>query len=216
VAQSRGEEINCVSNGRSPLWSKNQNILVLDGHPDPANERFVHALATAYREGAEQGKHQVQTIRIADLEFPLLRSQVEYEKGQPVEAVLRCQNAIDWATHVVILYPLWLGSMPALLKALLEQMLRPGFAFSTAQLGQWPVKFLSYKSARVIVTMGMPALLYRWYFRAHSLRSLKRNVLRFVGFRSVRSTLIGGIAGLNGVERSAWLEKVRALGREGK
>jgi putative NADPH-quinone reductase len=198
------------------VWSKNQNILVLDGHPDPANERFVHALAAAYREGAEQGKHQVQTIRIADLEFPLLRSQAEYEKGQPVEAVLRCQSAIDWATHVVILYPLWLGSMPALLKALLEQMLRPGFAFSTARLGQWPVKFLSYKSARVIVTMGMPALLYRWYFRAHSLRSLKRNVLRFVGFRSVRSTLIGGIAGLNGVERSAWLEKVRALGREGK
>jgi putative NADPH-quinone reductase len=40
------------------------------------------------------------------------------------------------------------------------------------------VKFLSYKSARIIVTLGMPTLRYRWYFRAHSLRSLKRNILR--------------------------------------
>ena len=49
---------------------------------------------------------------------------------------------MTWADHVVILYPLWLGSMPALLKALLEQMLRPGFAYSTLKLGKWPVKFL--------------------------------------------------------------------------
>jgi putative NADPH-quinone reductase len=126
------------------------------------------------------------------------------------------QSAMDWATHVVILYPLWLGSMPALLKAFLEQVLRPGFAFSAAKLGRWPVKFLSYKSARIIVTMGMPALLYRWYFRAHSLRSLPRNVLRFVGFRRVRSTLIGGVGVLDAAERSAWLEKLRALGGEGK
>jgi putative NADPH-quinone reductase len=198
------------------LPSKSLNILILDGHPDPANERFIHSLATAYHEGAEQGGHQVQTIRIADLEFPLLRSQVDYEKGHPVEAVQRCQSAMDWATHVVILYPLWLGSMPALLKALLEQMLRPGFAFSAAKLGRSPVKFLSFKSARIIVTMGMPALLYRWYYRAHSLRSLQRNVLRFVGFRWIRSTLIGGVAGLDAAKRSAWLEKVRALGSDGK
>ena len=65
------------------------------------------------------------------MEFPLLRSQHEYEKGDPVDAVRRCQSALDWATRLVILYPLWLGSMPALLKGLLEQMLRPGFAFST-------------------------------------------------------------------------------------
>ena len=73
---------------------------------------------------------------------------------------------MTWADHVVILYPLWLGSMPALLKALLEQVLRPGFAYSTLKLGKWPVKFLSGKTARIVITMGMPAPIYRWYFRA--------------------------------------------------
>lgn len=193
-----------------------RNILILDGHPDPTNERFVHALATSYREGAEQGGHAVLAIRLADLQFPLLRSQADYERGEPAEAVRRCQDAMNWATHVVILYPLWLGSMPAMLKALLEQMLRPGFAYSSLKPGRWPVKFLTGKSARIVVTMGMPAFVYRWYFRAHSLRSLQRNILKFVGFRRVRTTLIGGIAGLSSEQRARWLEELQMMGREAK
>lgn len=190
-----------------------RRVLILDGHPDPAADRFVHALAQAYREGAEAGKHEVLAIRVADVEFPLLRTQQDYEKGEPVDAIRRCQAAMDWANHVVILYPLWLGSMPALLKGLLEQMLRPGFAFSTLKLGRWPVKLQSGKSARIVVTMGMPALLYRWYFRAHSLRSLQRNVLRFIGFRRVRATIIGSVASMDRAKRSECLAAMRALGQ---
>lgn len=188
------------------------NILILDGHPDPAEGRLVHALAEAYRQGAEQGRHAVQIVRLADLTFPLLRSQADYEKGEPVEAVRQVQHLMDWATHVVIFYPLWLGSMPAMLKALLEQMLRPGFAFSTLKLGRWPVKYMSGKSARIVVTMGMPGLWYRWYFRAHSLRSLQRNILKFVGFRRVRSTIIGSAGSMTRAQREAWLQNLRDMG----
>jgi putative NADPH-quinone reductase len=188
------------------------SILILDGHPDPSADRLVHALADAYRQGAEEAKYEVRVVRLADLTFPLLRSQADYEKEQPVEAVRQVQHLMDWATHVVIFYPLWLGSMPALLKALLEQMLRPGFAFSTRKLGRWPVKYLSGKSARIVVTMGMPAFLYRWYFRAHSLRSLQRNILEFVGFRRVRSTIIGSAGSMTRSQREAWLRNVRDLG----
>ena len=189
------------------------NILILDGHPDPSAQRFVHALADAYRQGAEETQHEVRIVRLADLTFPLLRSQADYENGEPVEAVRQVQHLMDWATHVVIFYPLWLGSMPAMLKALLEQMLRPGFAFATRKLGRRQVKYMSGKSARVVVTMGMPAFFYRWYFRAHSLRSLQRNILRFVGFRRVRSTIIGGAGSMTREQREDWLRNVRSLGQ---
>ena len=220
-ANSRGtrrlllETPGCAERVRTARFlAMSRNILILDGHPDAAAARFVHALAAAYQQGAEATGHQVQVIKLAELEFPLLRSQADYEKGETAEAVRRCQHLMTWATHVVILYPLWLGSMPALLKALLEQMLRPGFAFSTLQLGRWPVKFMSGKSARIVVTMGMPAFWYRWYFRAHSLRSLQRNILRFVGFRRVRATIVGSVASLTRAQREVWLENLRALGRE--
>ena len=190
-----------------------RNVFILDGHPDPADDRLIHALAAAYREGAQAGNHTVHVIRLADLTFPILRTQADYDKGEPADCVRQCQDLMTWADHVVILFPLWLGSMPALLKALLEQVLRPGFAFSTLELGKWPVKFLRGKSARIVITMGMPAPLYRWYFRAHSLRSLQRNILKFVGFGSIRSTLIGNVAGLSKDKRMQWLDDVRALGR---
>lgn len=193
-----------------------ERILIIDGHPDPAPERFVHAMADAYREGAESSRHEVRMLRISDLEFPLLRAQADYERGEPSQSVRTCQSMLDWATHVVILYPLWLGSMPALLKGLLEQVLRPGFAFSWRQQGRWPVKLQSGKSARIVVTMGMPAWLYRWYFRAHSVRSLQRNILHFIGVRRARATLIGNIASLSGEARQACLERVRMLGQRAK
>nr|WP_281246034.1 NAD(P)H-dependent oxidoreductase [Brevundimonas viscosa] len=49
------------------------------------------------------------------------------------------------------------------------------------------------RSARVIVTMGMPALIYRTGFIGYSLASLKRGVLGLVGFRPVRDMVIGGV-----------------------
>lgn len=150
-----------------------KRILIIDGHPDPAPERLGHALADAYRKGAKSSQHEVLVLRVAELEFSLLRTQTDYEKGEPSQAIRQCQSMLDWATHVVILYPLWLGSMPALLKGLLEQMLRPGFAFSAQRLGRWPVKLQSGKSARIVVTMGMPAWLYRWYFRAQRAQPTK-------------------------------------------
>jgi hypothetical protein len=64
--------------------------------------------------------------------------------------------------------------------------------------------------------MGMPAWLYRWYFLAHSLKSLERNILRFSGINPVRETLIGGVEAGGPSARTRWIEVVRALGRAGK
>jgi len=91
----------------------------------------------------------------------------------------------------VILYPLWLGDMPALLKGFLEQLLRPGFAIKAgAGLG---AGLLRGKSAHLVVTMGMPALFYRFYFGSHSVKSFERNILKLVGVKPVRHTLIGSV-----------------------
>jgi putative NADPH-quinone reductase len=105
--------------------------------------------------------------------------------------------------------------MPALLKGFLEQVARPGFAFHDDGNGGFGKKGLSGRSARVIVTMGMPALVYRFYFRAHSLKSLERNVLGFVGIAPVHETLVGMVDRLSDKEREGWFDTLRALGRKG-
>jgi putative NADPH-quinone reductase len=104
--------------------------------------------------------------------------------------------------------------MPALLKAFFEQAFRPGFAVATGERGWRPL--LSGRSARIVVTMGMPAFFYRWYFGAHGLKSLERSILRLVGIKPIAETLIGMIGTASGVKRKAWLDKLRALGRRGR
>jgi putative NADPH-quinone reductase len=185
------------------------NIALIDGHPDPDRARFVHALADAYARGAVEGGHEVQRIELATLDFPLLRSREEWEKGKPVPAIAAAQETIAWAEHLVILYPLWLGDMPALLKGFLEQAARPGFAITYGATG--PKALLGGRSARVVVTMGMPGFVYRLWFGAHSLKSLKRNILHFAGIRPVATNVIGMVEGKEAARRR-WLERMRALG----
>ena len=119
-------------------------------------------------------------------------------------ALKPAQDDIDWAQHLVVFFPLWLGDMPALLKGFLEQVARPGFAFHDDGNGGFGKKGLSGRSARVVVTMGMPALVYRYFFRAHSVKSLERNVLGFVGIAPVHETLIGMVDRMQAKERERW------------
>ncbi len=116
---------------------------------------------------------------------------------------------------MVLIYPLWLGALPALTKGFLEQVLRPGFAIPRTKPSLSP-GLLGGRSARVIVTMGMPAFLYRWFFLAHTLRSLERNILKFSGFGPIRSTVIGLAGGDDEAARNGWLERLAALGAAAK
>ena len=188
-----------------------KHIVIIQGHPDGASRHFCHALADEYAKGAQDASHQARRLDVAQLDFPLLRTKEDFEKGEPPVAIKEAQEAIKEADHLVIVYPLWLGSMPALLKAFLEQVLRPGFAFEYQSRGM-PKKLLKGTSARVVVTMGMPASVYRWVYFAHSLRSLKRNILAFCGIAPIRSTLIGNVEGMSDRQRMEWLDEVRGLG----
>ena len=188
-----------------------RKILIVDGHPDPNPARFVHALADAYARGA--ARHSVRRLELAELDIPFLRGADEWMTGQPSPAIAAAQSDIAWADHLVILYPLWLGDVPALLKAFLEQVMRPGFALQYREHGL-PKKLLAGRSARVVVTMGMPAFFYRLVYGAHSVKSLERNVLKFVGIKPVARTIIGGVSDDPDTCRE-WLDEMEALGKAG-
>lgn len=191
-----------------------KRILIIQGHPDPEGVHYGHALAEAYANAAREADHEVEILSVARLDFGILRTQLEWSRGEPAPDIQKAQQAIARADHLVLIYPLWLGAMPALLKGFLEQTLRPGFAVGHPERPGDYAKLLKGKSARIVVTMGMPAFVYRWFFRAHSLKSLERNILKFCGIRPIRESLIGMVEG-KPAHRAKWLGKMRALGRAG-
>jgi putative NADPH-quinone reductase len=111
----------------------------------------------------------------------------------------------------LFLFPLWHGTMPALFKGFLEHIFRPGFAM---EYKGSPKRLLAGRSARIIVTMGMPVMLYRWYFGAFGVRGFERSILSFAGIKPNRESL-HGLTFANDKKRARWIQDLRRHGRQG-
>lgn len=190
-----------------------RRVLVVTAHPDPAPERLCRALAETYAAAADTAGHSVRRIDLAKLEIPVLRTTKEFEQGAVPDSLRAAAEEVVWAEHIVFVFPLWLGTMPALLKAFLEQIMRPGLAFDYPEGGKGFTKtLLKGRSARLVVTMGMPPFLYRIWFLGHGLAGMRRSILNFVGIKPVRQTLYG-LATASERKRAGWLKEMERLGR---
>lgn len=188
-----------------------KRIMIIQGHPDTAQIHLCHALENAYLKGAQDGGHEVRSVNVADLDFPLLRTAQEFTLPPP-ESLQYSIDSLRWADHIVIIYPLWLGTMPALLKGYLEQLFRPGVALQDGEDSKWPKGKLTGKSCRIILTMGMPALAYKWFFLAHSLKSLERNVLKLSGIKPIRETILGMVEVADEATKQKWFATLEQKG----
>ncbi|MEK1932695.1 MAG: NAD(P)H-dependent oxidoreductase [Pararhizobium sp.] len=190
-----------------------RRILIINGHPENNPSRLCWALAQAYADGARSAGHYVRRIDLATIDIPLLRSQADFETGKIPDLLQPTATSVEWAEHLVFVFPLWLGTMPAVLKAFLEQIMRPGTAFSypTDKREAVTKSLLAGRSARLIVTMGMPVILYRVWFLSHGVAVLRRNILNFIGIRPVHQTLFGTVHSAK-TRQTALIGKVRKLG----
>lgn len=166
-------------------------IALINGHPDPDPSHFCAALCETYEQAAREAGHTVRRIEAGALDFGFLTNAQAFETAPP-ESIAQAQATLVEADHLVLVYPLWLGTMPARLKAFLEHLGREKFFLDTGgDSSGWPAKKMAGKSARVVVTMGMPGLAYRLFFGGHSLKALEKGILGISGFSPVRDTLFG-------------------------
>jgi NAD(P)H dehydrogenase (quinone) len=183
-------------------------IVIIVGHSRTGT--LCEAFGNAYRQGAAAAGHEAHLHVLANLNFdPILRgAYVDVQPREPdLEAAYR--SILD-ADHLVFIFPLWMGDMPAILKGFFERLLQPEL-IEAKKAGRF-VELFKGKSARIIVSMGMPAAIYRWWFGAHAVKLLKRNILGFMGVSPVRVTIHGRIDEVSAVTREHWIEEARDLG----
>lgn len=186
-----------------------KRICLIDAHPH-AGRHFCHALADAYEAGARGAGHAVARVNLAELDIPLLRDPADFQTAPP-PALEAPREAVRAAQHLCIIYPLWLGTMPAVMKAFFEQFARANFAIAPSEKG-WPQRMLAGRSARVVVTMGMPAAAYRLFFQAHGVKGFESAVLGMAGFKPIRETLLGMVEAAGEEKRASWLKRMQELG----
>lgn len=188
-----------------------KKILIIKGHPD--KESFNFALAEAYKKGVQKTDSEVKEINIRDLNFnPNL--QFGYRKRTELEPdLLEAQDKLKWADHLVWIYPIWWGSVPAIMKGFLDRILLPRFAFNKKENSLWWDKLFTGKTARIICTLDQPAWYYKWFYGNPSHNAMKKLTLNFIGVRKVKITTIGPIRLSKDSFRAKWLKKVEKLGK---
>lgn len=189
-----------------------KKILLINGHPDP--ESYNAALSWAYIEGARSTQAEVEAININELSFdPNLR--FGYRRRTELEPdLIRAQEQISRSNHLVWIYPVWWGSVPALMKGFIDRVFLPGFAFKKREGSPWWDKYLKGKTAHLICTLDQPGWYYRWVYGRPSHRAMKQLTMQFVGIRKVNSTTIGPIRNSSQVFREKWLDRVKVLGEQ--
>jgi len=185
-------------------------ILIINGHPD--KESYNYALAEAYRNGAKKTNAEIKEIRIRELNFnPNL--QFGYRKRTELEPdLVEAQNKLKWADHIVWIYPVWWGSVPAIMKGFLDRVLLPGFAFKKKEGSVWWDKYFTGKSSRLICTIDQPTWYYRWINKSPSHHAMRKLTLNFIGVKSVKITTIGPMRLSKPEFREKWLHKIEKLG----
>lgn len=177
-----------------PLWggrmAHERHILVVNGHPDPSPERFCSALCDAYEKGARQAGWTVRRLTVGDLSDNETRD--------------KALEDMNWATQLIVVYPLWLDQPPVPLRDLFEENL----ARNRCDGGG-----VSEKLLHLVITMDMPAFLYRAMLQCEiDVKGLARG-MTLPGFRYQHQDFIGSIASITEDERSRWLRTMHQTGR---
>lgn len=190
-----------------------KRILILSANPK--QDSLGQHLAQTYAKAAKQN-HHVRLIKLSELDFnPDLSG--GYASDSPMEpALVSFQDAITWCNHLVIVTPIWWGSLPAKLKGLIDRTFLPGFAFQYEKGKLRPKKCLTGKTARIIMTMDTPPWYYKLIQGAPAVRQLKQCTLEFVGLTQVKSTMFGPVISATERSRSSWHLQVETLGHLAK
>lgn len=186
------------------------NIAIINGHPYAKS--YCTALSEAYKKGAIASGSEVRSIHIGDLTFEPNLKYGYHQRLELEEDLLAAQETIRWADHLVFVYPIWWGTVPAILKGFIDRVFLPGFAYRYRPNSMFWDKLLSGKSARLIVTMDTPSWYYRWVYKQAGHHVMKRGTLQFSGVNPVKITEIAPVKSSTDKQREKWLADVEKLG----
>ena len=183
-------------------------VLVIAGHP--RRHSLTVALAEAFAEGARQASCAVRILYLSEMAFD-----PDVTANSPADQALEpdlaeARQSIEWAQHLVFVFPNWWGTMPAGLKGFLDRILYPGFAFR--EDGGHYYGMLAPRTAELLITMDVPPLVYRWIQGAPGRKAMARATLGLCGIKTVAVTTFAPPSHTDQATREGWVRQARELG----
>ena len=187
-----------------------KKVLIIHAHP--VSDTFVDQLSEEYIKGAISAKAEIKEIILKDLDFEI-NFKEGYRSSRSLEPdIIKAQELISWADHLVFFYPNWWATYPALLKGFIDRTFLPGFAFNYRKNNPLPEQLLTGKTARLVVTMDTPAWYYYLVQRAPGHHSMRKGILHFCGVKPVKISSLGPMRTSTQTQRNRWLKMMNSFG----
>ena len=200
----------------SDLKADPPKSLIIYAHPDSGS--FNHAIKKTILAELQAVGHQVKIRDLYSLGFDPVLSRSELENydfphrgiSDDIKAE---QEAIQWADHLIFIYPTWWWSMPAIMKGYLDRVFLPGFAFSADENGINGL--LDDKKAWIIQTTGSDGS----YIAESGLDDVARKVLdlgffSFCGIEVIGHHFLPAVQTISEAERKEMLERLKVFIKE--
>lgn len=190
------------------------NMLIVTA--DPRGRSFAAALADRYAAGA--GAAAAVTVEQADLaregfDPRMTEADLAHYRGEgalPAE-IRREQQRVERAAVVVLAFPVYWWSLPALLKGWIDRVFTTGWAFGGSDRFAGP---LSQKKVRLIATAsGGPRLYDRHGYRTAMAAQIEHGIFHFSGVRDVATHFFFDVETRDEAARLRNLAAAEDLGR---
>lgn len=186
-------------------------VLVINANPKPSS--LCKAIAEQYAKVAVK-QHQVKTLDIGTLDFQMSLDLGYNEKTNLEPDLLEFQQLIKWSEHIVIVTPVWWGSVPAKFKGIIDRTFLPGFAFKYVKGKAIPKKLLQGRTSELLITLDTPPFWYKYIKGNIIYKHLKSAILDFSGIKNRSSTYFGPVLHSSLKQRNNWLNKVTVLAQK--
>lgn len=150
-------------------------VLIVYAHPEPKS--FNGALKDLAVSILTENGHTVQVSDLYSMKFKavadredflelenpdFLKYQTEqnlaYEKGQLAPDIIAEQEKLLWSDIVILQFPLWWFSLPAIMKGWVDRVMTTGFAYGGGKI--YDRGGLKGRKGMLVLTTGGPATMY--------------------------------------------------------
>jgi len=183
-------------------------VLIIYAHPYEGS--FNKDILDNTLEGLKHAGHEVELINLNEEGFnPVLTSEelAKYSDGEYLDPKVGEYLAkIKDAEHLVFIFPIWWGGVPAILKGFFDKVLLKKETYDFK--GMLPVGKLKHKSATVISTMNSPKFYYNFILKAPIKQTVIKGTLKLCGIKPVKWIELTQVVSASNQKRERMLDRI--------
>lgn len=191
--------------------------LIIYNHPHEGS--FCSAIRDAVQTGLDNAGHAFKLINLdADGFDPVMREKdlKAFVQGGKIgedgvegvdPLVWKYIEKLRWAERVVMIFPIWWMTTPAMTKGFIDKVIFPGLVYKME--GGKLVSMLSkLKQVVIITTMNTPSEIYESNFGNSIEGSLIKGTFNQIGIHDIRWISLNMVKQVNDEKRWLWLDEI--------